>query len=153
MLMIPVAVGLELLSYSGSPGFVEYVKHTFQSREGLRGVGSMFGWGNSSGFPLPGLLPAHGVPPPPDLTTWQFVITIIYDVVVIYVRVCNHIAVMFCILAGITLYQVVTGFVTSIVNERDQDKVKDTMLFNKLNVEIMIFLKCEILTCFKIRSF
>lgn len=137
-LMIPSAITIEILSYTGVSGFYQYILATFSRHTGAKHFEVMLGLqeqtetSSSSPFhpptpPQSELYPNFTFPPPPPpptLSHFDFAFTTFFDFVRMYLRVCNHVAVLFCIFAGVTLHQAASNFVGWIAEEqRNQDKV------------------------------
>lgn len=134
LLMILSAITIEVMyyNYSEVSGFNEYIALTFNTRIGARKFEKLFRFqkdDDGSNTPGPGhmmggnftmLPPPHG---PPPISQFEFLLTTFYDSLKVYIRACNHVAMLSCILAGITLHQAASRFLTEILKEKDPKKV------------------------------
>lgn len=140
-LMIPSSIAIEILDYTGTSGFYQYILATFSKAGGPQQFQEMIGFQQpetkmitdpvntplalfqvSPNFTFPPPNPPH--PPPPQLSVATIIFTTFFDIMKLYIRLCNHVALLFSILAAITFYQAANTFMDSVSNDRNQDKVR-----------------------------
>ncbi|CAL8142916.1 unnamed protein product [Orchesella dallaii] len=110
LFMIPSSIAIDVVHYTGGSGLSDYIYKSID--KGAGDVLSVFGSRNTS-------VPASSK----VITDFEYGFTLFYDFIGIYVRTCNHAAVLFCTFAAVTMYQRAVTFVASVSNDRDQEKV------------------------------